>query len=111
MLVVVSTVLNSFARFVLSSQASHTPGLKDLQHVSHSTVQFVGISAFHTQIADPLIGGTYMTVIALFSQEIFVAKTRVPDACHASFQLLNTVSNLGGTWPRYFVLRGKGLST
>ena len=29
---------------------------------AHSTVQFVGISAFHTQIADPLIGGTYMTV-------------------------------------------------
>ncbi|KAM0790397.1 hypothetical protein ACM66B_003279 [Microbotryomycetes sp. NB124-2] len=46
-----------------------------------STVQFVGISAFHSQIADPLIGGTYMT-------------------------LLNTVSNLGGTWPRYFVLKG-----
>lgn len=45
-----------------------------------STVQFVGISAFHTQIADPLIGGTYMT-------------------------LLNTVSNLGGTWPSYFVLK------
>ncbi|BGP11407.1 hypothetical protein JCM10049v2_007312 [Rhodotorula toruloides] len=46
-----------------------------------STVQFVGISAFHTQIADPLIGGTYMT-------------------------LLNTVSNLGGTWPKFFVLKG-----
>ncbi|KDN35178.1 hypothetical protein K437DRAFT_82152, partial [Tilletiaria anomala UBC 951] len=45
-----------------------------------STVQFVGISAFHTQIADPVIGGTYMT-------------------------LLNTVSNLGGTWPRFFVLK------
>lgn len=45
-----------------------------------STVQFVGISAFHTQIADPLIGGTYMT-------------------------LLNTVSNLGGTWPRFFVFK------
>ena len=45
-----------------------------------STVQFVGISAFHTQIADPVIGGTYMT-------------------------LLNTVSNLGGTWPRYFVMK------
>lgn len=59
LLVVASTVLSSFA----------------------STVQFVGISAFHTQIADPAIGGTYMT-------------------------LLNTVSNLGGTWPRYFVLRG-----
>ena len=56
--IITSTVLNSFA----------------------STVQFVGISAFHTQIADPLIGGTYMT-------------------------LLNTVSNLGGTWPRYFVLK------
>ncbi|KAL7417056.1 acetyl-coenzyme A transporter 1-domain-containing protein [Mrakia frigida] len=46
-----------------------------------STVQFVGISAFHTQIADPLIGGTYMT-------------------------LLNTVSNLGGTWPKPLVLQG-----
>lgn len=40
MLVILSTVLSSFA----------------------STVQFVGISAFHTQIADPAIGGTYMTV-------------------------------------------------
>ncbi|PLW54182.1 hypothetical protein PCANC_04560 [Puccinia coronata f. sp. avenae] len=58
-LVIVSTVMSSFA----------------------STVQFVGISAFHTQVADPLIGGTYMT-------------------------LLNTVSNLGGTWPKYFVLKG-----
>jgi len=45
------------------------------------TVQFVGISAFHTRISDPLIGGTYMT-------------------------LLNTFTNLGGTWPRYFVLKG-----
>lgn len=58
LVIITSTVLNSFA----------------------STVQFVGISAFHTQIADPLIGGTYMT-------------------------LLNTVSNLGGTWPRFFVLK------
>ncbi|KAJ6519370.1 acetyl-coenzyme A transporter 1-domain-containing protein [Mycena sanguinolenta] len=46
-----------------------------------STVQFVGISAFHTRISDPLIGGTYMT-------------------------LLNTFTNLGGTWPKYFVLKG-----
>ncbi|BFZ58645.1 hypothetical protein PYCC9005_005709 [Savitreella phatthalungensis] len=46
-----------------------------------STVQFVSSNAFHTQIADPVIGGTYMT-------------------------LLNTISNLGGTWPRYFVLEG-----
>lgn len=42
---------------------------------------FVSSSAFHTQIADPVIGGTYLT-------------------------LLNTVSNLGGTWPRYFILAG-----
>ncbi|KAF9243913.1 acetyl-coenzyme A transporter 1-domain-containing protein [Melanogaster broomeanus] len=46
-----------------------------------STIQFVGISAFHTRISDPLIGGTYMT-------------------------LLNTFTNLGGTWPKFFVLKG-----
>ncbi|CCF59259.1 hypothetical protein KAFR_0G02250 [Kazachstania africana CBS 2517] len=44
-----------------------------------STVQFVGISAFHTRIADPILGGTYMT-------------------------LLNTLSNLGGTWPKIFIM-------
>lgn len=44
-----------------------------------STIQFVSINAFHTQIADPLIGGTYMTT-------------------------LNTISNLGGQWPRIIVL-------
>ncbi|KAL0063393.1 hypothetical protein AAF712_009702 [Marasmius tenuissimus] len=49
-----------------------------------STVQFVGISAFHTRVSDPLIGGTYMT-------------------------LLNTFSNLGGTWPKWFVLKGVDL--
>ncbi|OCH92678.1 MFS general substrate transporter [Obba rivulosa] len=45
------------------------------------TIQFGGISAFHTRISDPVVGGTYMT-------------------------LLNTFANLGGTWPRYFVLKG-----
>lgn len=44
-----------------------------------STIQFVSICAFHTKIADPAIGGTYMT-------------------------LLNTVLNLGGQWPRIIVL-------
>lgn len=29
-----------------------------------STVMFVAISAFHAKIADPLIGGTYMTLLA-----------------------------------------------
>ncbi|PVV02566.1 hypothetical protein BB560_002977 [Smittium megazygosporum] len=45
-----------------------------------STVMFVGLSAFITRISDPSIGGTYMT-------------------------LLNTLSNFGGTWPVYFILR------
>jgi len=51
-----------------------------------STVQFVGISAFHTRISDPLIGGTYMT-------------------------LLNTFTNMGGTWPKWFVLKGVDMFT
>ncbi|KAI8621518.1 acetyl-coenzyme A transporter 1-domain-containing protein [Chytriomyces sp. MP71] len=45
-----------------------------------STVMFVGVGSYYTQISDPRIGGTYMT-------------------------LLNTVNNLAGTWPKYFVLR------
>ena len=45
-----------------------------------STFQFVSICSFHTQIADPTIGGTYIT-------------------------LLNTFSNLGGTWPKVLVLK------
>jgi len=44
------------------------------------TIQFVGMTAFHTRVSDPVIGGTYMT-------------------------LLNTFTNLGGTWPKYFVLK------
>ncbi|GMM37809.1 hypothetical protein DASC09_051340 [Saccharomycopsis crataegensis] len=45
-----------------------------------STIQFVSLSAFHTRIADPTIGGTYMTT-------------------------LNTLSNFGGTWPKFFLLK------
>ena len=45
-----------------------------------STVQFVSMGAFFAHIADPAIGGTYMT-------------------------LLNTLSNFGGTYPQYFVLK------
>jgi PAT family acetyl-CoA transporter-like MFS transporter 1 len=61
----------------------------------YSTVQFVGITAFHTQIADPLIGGTYMTVSA-FVRRIPVERLKLSWIP----QLLNTVSNLGGTWPK-----------
>lgn len=45
-----------------------------------NTVMFVAISAFHARVADPVIGGTYMTLLA-------------------------TVSNLGGTFPKFFVLK------
>ncbi|KAH9947960.1 MFS general substrate transporter [Amylocystis lapponica] len=48
------------------------------------TIQFGGMSAFHTRISDPVVGGTYMT-------------------------LLNTFSNMGGTWPKFFVLKGVDL--
>ncbi|EKM60709.1 uncharacterized protein PHACADRAFT_246782 [Phanerochaete carnosa HHB-10118-sp] len=61
---VVQTVLSSFA----------------------GTVQFGGISAFHTRISDPVVGGTYMTLLATFT-------------------------NLGGTWPRFFVLKGVDMFT
>ncbi|ODV78990.1 MFS general substrate transporter [Suhomyces tanzawaensis NRRL Y-17324] len=53
-----------------------------LQHLLNSfmaTIQFVSLSAFFTKIADPAIGGTYMTT-------------------------LNTISNYGGTWPRLIIL-------
>ncbi|KAF2674754.1 hypothetical protein BT63DRAFT_366548 [Microthyrium microscopicum] len=45
-----------------------------------NTVMFVAVSAFHARIADPVYGGTYMTLLA-------------------------TVSNLGGTFPKFFVLK------
>lgn len=45
-----------------------------------STVMFVAVSAFHARVSDPAIGGTYMTLLA-------------------------TVCNLGGTFPRFFILR------
>lgn len=57
-----------------------------------STVMFVAISAFHAQIADPNIGGTYMTLLATYvSLFEIVANDRV--------------SNLGGTFPRVFILK------
>ncbi|QKX63826.1 uncharacterized protein TRUGW13939_10997, partial [Talaromyces rugulosus] len=45
-----------------------------------NTVMFVAVSAFHARISDPAIGGTYMTLLA-------------------------TVSNLGGTFPKFFILK------
>ncbi|CEO99894.1 hypothetical protein PBRA_007628 [Plasmodiophora brassicae] len=44
-----------------------------------SNAMFVALCTFFAEIADASIGGTYMT-------------------------LLNTITNLGGTWPKFFVL-------
>lgn len=52
-----------------------------LQHLLSSfmsTIQFVSLCAFNTRIADPAIGGTYLTT-------------------------LNTISNYSGTWPRLLI--------
>lgn len=35
-----------------------------------STVMFVAISAFHAKIADPVIGGTYMTLLATYGSPV-----------------------------------------
>lgn len=50
------------------------------------TIMFVAGSAFFARIADPAIGGTYMTLLA-------------------------TVSNLGGTFPKFFMLKFVDLFT
>ncbi|KAK2841611.1 hypothetical protein FQN49_006088 [Arthroderma sp. PD_2] len=70
-----------------SSPDSSVPGWymlavvgEHLLSTSMNTIMFVAISAFHAKISDPTIGGTYMTLLA-------------------------TVSNLGGTFPKYFVLK------
>ena len=62
------------------------------------TVMFVAISAFHAKIADPVIGGTYMTLLATYV-------TLLP--CHSVWHtdMFHSVSNLGGTFPRFFILK------
>ncbi|KAH9988801.1 acetyl-coenzyme A transporter 1-domain-containing protein [Russula compacta] len=61
------------------------------------TTQYVCIGAFHARISDPVIGGTYITVC--------IFRIRWLLSLVEFRQLLNTVSNLGSTWPRFFVLR------
>lgn len=50
-------------------------------HAIVMSVMFLSIMSFFSQVADPGMGGTYMT-------------------------LLNTIANLGAKWPQYFALRG-----
>jgi len=66
-------------------------------HYYCSTTQFICSGAFNARISDPLIGGTYITVCVLYFRWGLLLKRS---------QLLNTVTNLGGTWPKFFVLRG-----
>ncbi|KAL6712401.1 hypothetical protein ACN47E_000278 [Coniothyrium glycines] len=87
-------VAAGFAQFVVSIFPAGGAGsgfllLVIAEHVLSTfmnTVMFVAVSAFHAKISDPVIGGTYMTLLA-------------------------TVSNLGGTFPRYFVLKAVDMFT
>jgi hypothetical protein len=55
---VLQTVLGSFCGLVTWYTSIMTADMDSFL----STIQFVGMSAFHTRISDPVIGGTYMTV-------------------------------------------------
>lgn len=58
-----------------------------------STIQFGGISAFHTRISDPVVGGTYMTVsqrcpgVVIFLTIFFLA----PGDLHKPWRDMATV--------------------
>lgn len=70
-----------------------------LEHVVSTfmnTVMFVAISAFHARISDPAIGGTYMTLLATS-----VARSLYLNSTNAAY----SVCNLGGTFPRFFILK------
>jgi len=54
-------------------------GLSILYQFSSDALMFVSMGAFFARISDDNIGGSYMT-------------------------LLNTISNFGGTWPKFFIL-------
>lgn len=81
----VAAVLAQIVVTTFPQQGVNTPYLiatifQHLFSTAMSTIMFVAVSAFHTQIADRDYGGTYMTLLATFS-------------------------NLGGTFPRFFILK------
>jgi MFS transporter, PAT family, solute carrier family 33 (acetyl-CoA transportor), member 1 len=72
-----------------------------LEHIYSTfmnTVMFVSGSAFFARIADPAIGGTYMTLLATYVSSFRLCGS---FADHA----LCSVSNLGGTFPKFFLLK------
>lgn len=74
-----------------------------------STVMFVAISAFHAKIADPVIGGTYMTLLATYVSFLFKSFSLLSIRKISQLLLITlffiSVSNLGGTFPRFFILK------
>jgi hypothetical protein len=81
-----AALVGQFIVWVFPSSTGVTPTYLLLVIFGHvfstfmNTVMFVAVSAFHARIADPVYGGTYMTLLA-------------------------TVSNLGGTFPKFFILK------
>ncbi|KAI8929994.1 acetyl-coenzyme A transporter 1-domain-containing protein [Entophlyctis helioformis] len=61
------------------------------------TLQFVGLGSYFTKISDPSIGKS-----GACSLKCCATDTASTGGTYMT--LLNTLSNLGGTWPRYFVL-------
>lgn len=59
--VMTATVLNSFTRYDSLEPVACAIYIDAV----YSTVQFVGMGSFFTKISDPLIGGTYMTLVGL----------------------------------------------
>lgn len=63
-----------------------------------NTVMFVAVSAFHARISDPAIGGTYMTLLATYVSSNFLLSKIITNR-------FRSVSNLGGTFPKFFILK------
>lgn len=63
-----------------------------------NTVMFVAVSAFHARISDPAIGGTYMTLLATYVSFNFLLSGMITNFFYS-------VSNLGGTFPKFFILK------
>lgn len=110
-------VAAGFAQFVVSifPAGGATGGFLLLVIAEHvlstfmNTVMFVAVSAFHAKISDPVIGGTYMTLLATY-----VPPSLQPFLQHSQEHQLTyplSVSNLGGTFPRFFVLKAVDLFT
>ena len=62
-----------------------------------STVMFVAISAFHAKIADPVIGGTYMTLLATYVPVTPTNRTRLTYLASPIWAALFLVSSFSSS--------------